>query len=135
MGQLRVNSLQHKRCDFVHSGELLALVEETLADIKARQVKVMDVRNLTSITDFMIVASGSSDRHVRSIADRIIEQAKMAGYPPLGTEGHEHGEWVLVDLDDIVIHIMQPRVRDFYKLENLWDLGGDTGSVNTENAH
>jgi ribosome-associated protein len=124
-----------RRCYLAQSNELLTLVEESLADMKAREVTVLDVRDLTSITDYMIVASGNSDRHVRSIADRLIDNAKKAGYPPLGLEGQEYGEWVLVDLDEIVIHIMQPRVRDFYKLENLWDMAGNSGSANAENAH
>jgi ribosome-associated protein len=119
----------------VHSEELLAVAEEALADMKAREIRVLDVRSLTSITDFMVVASGTSDRHVRSIADRVIEKAREVGCRPLGLEGHEHGEWVLVDLDDVVIHIMQPQVRDFYKLENLWDMTGDSGSASAENAH
>ena len=94
-----------------------------LADLKARDVKVLDVRQLTSITDYMIVASGTSDRHVRSIADRLVQRPIRAGLQALGVEGIGSGEWVLVDLADVVVHIMQPRTRDFYKLESLWDMG------------
>ena len=106
----------------MQSKELVAVVEEALDDLKAVEVKTLDVAGLTSITDFMVIASGTSDRHVRSIADRVVEMAKGAGAEVLGIEGHEFGEWVLVDLADVVVHIMQPRVRDFYKLENLWNM-------------
>lgn len=92
--------------------------------MKAVNVKVLDVRSLTDVADTLVVASGTSDRHVRSIADRVIEQAKASGMRPLGTEGEREGEWVLVDLQDIVVHVMLPRVREFYALERLWDAGG-----------
>ncbi|MBT8445328.1 MAG: ribosome silencing factor [Gammaproteobacteria bacterium] len=106
----------------MRSKELVALVERALDDLKAVDTKVLEVSGLTSITDYMVIAGGTSDRHVRSIADNVIEKAKEAGADVLGIEGHEFGEWVLVDLTDVVVHIMQPRVRDFYKLENLWNL-------------
>ena len=106
----------------MRSDELLALVEDALKDLKARDIRVLHVRDLTTITDYMVISSGTSNRHVRSIADNLIEKAKAAGHPPLGIEGQEFGEWVLVDLADVVVHIMQPDARDFYKLENLWDM-------------
>jgi ribosome-associated protein len=84
---------------------------------------VLDVRGLTDIADTMVIASGNSDRHVRSIAERVVEKAKAAGFRPFGTEGARDGEWVLVDLQDIVVHVMLPRVREFYALESLWDVG------------
>jgi ribosome-associated protein len=71
----------------------------------------------------MVVASGTSDRHVKSIADRLVQRASEAGCKPLGIEGTGSGEWVLVDLADVVVHIMQPKAREFYKLESLWDMG------------
>ena len=108
----------------MRSKELVAVVEEALDELKAVDVKTLDVGGLTSITDFMVIAGGTSDRHVRSISDRVIEKAKQAGAEVLGIEGQEFGEWVLVDLTDVVVHIMQSRVRDFYKLENLWDMDG-----------
>lgn len=99
------------------------VVTAALEDMKAVNVKVLDVRGLTDIADTMVIASGNSDRHVRSIADRVVEKAKAAGFRPLGTEGARDGEWVLVDLQDIVLHVMLPRVREFYGLERLWDNG------------
>jgi len=106
----------------VRSKQLLALAEHALADLKARDIKVLDVRRQTTIADYMIVASGTSDRHVKSIADRLVQRASEAGCQPLGVEGTGTGEWVLVDLADVIVHIMQPKARDFYKLENLWDM-------------
>jgi ribosome-associated protein len=101
---------------------LVQVVEGALDEMKAVNVRVLDVHKLTDIADTMIIASGNSDRHVRSIADRIVEHAKKAGFRPMGVEGERDGEWVLVDLQDIVVHIMLPRVREFYRLESLWDV-------------
>jgi ribosome-associated protein len=98
-------------------------VTAALDDMKAVNVKVLDVRGLTDIADTMVIASGNSDRHVRSIADNVARKAKEAGFRPLGTEGARDGEWVLVDLTDILVHVMLPRVREFYGLERLWDAG------------
>jgi len=100
---------------------LRSVVVEALEDMKAVNVKVLDVRGLTDITDTMVIASGTSDRHVRSVADRVIEKARQAGARPFGVEGERDGEWVLVDLPDVLVHIMLPRVREFYGLEKLWD--------------
>jgi len=98
-------------------------VTTALEDMKAVNVRVLDVRGLTDIVDTMVIASGNSDRHVRSIAERVVEKAKAAGFRPLGTEGERDGEWVLVDLQDVLVHVMLPRVREFYGLERLWDSG------------
>ena len=97
------------------------LVTAALDDMKAINVRVLDVRGLTDIADIMIVASGNSDRHVRSIADRVVETVKAAGIKPYGVEGSRDGEWVLVDLHDVIVHVMLPRVREFYGLERLWE--------------
>ncbi len=101
---------------------LVQVVEGALDEMKAVNVRVLDVHKLTDIADTMVIASGNSDRHVRSIADRIIEHAKKAGFRPMGIEGERDGEWVLVDLHDVIVHIMLPRVREFYRLESLWDV-------------
>jgi len=101
---------------------LADLVVRTLDDIKAQNVLRLDVRHLTTMTDAMIIASGRSDRHVRAIAQTLLEKCKEAGFEPLGIEGADGGEWVLVDLGDVVAHIMLPKVRDFYSLEKLWDI-------------
>ena len=102
---------------------LLDTVTAALDELKAVNVKVLDVRGLTDIADILIIASGNSDRHVRSIADNVVDKVKKAGFRPLGHEGKRDGEWVLVDLQDIVVHVMLPRVREFYGLESLWDAG------------
>jgi ribosome-associated protein len=107
------------------------LVTAALDDMKAVNVRVLDVRGLTDIVDTMVIASGNSDRHVRSIAERVVEKAKAAGLRPLGTEGARDGEWVLVDLQDILVHVMLPRVREFYGLEDLWDSGPLEAAVAT----
>lgn len=96
------------------------LVQAALDDMKAVNVKVLDVRGLTDIADTLIIASGNSDRHVRSITDRVVQSAKAAGHPPFGVEGARDGEWALVDLHDVIVHVMLPRVREFYGLERLW---------------
>jgi ribosome-associated protein len=98
------------------------LVIDTLDDMKAKDIVVMDVRDKTSITDIMIVASGTSDRHVKAIAETVAFKAKQAGETPLGSEGVQEGEWALVDLNGVVVHVMLPKVRDFYHLERLWSL-------------
>lgn len=102
---------------------LLAQVHAAMEDIKARDVTEIDVRGKTSVTDYMVVASGTSTRHVKSIADEVVRFAKKTGVMPLGVEGEREAEWVLVDLGDVVVHVMLPRVREFYALERLWTVG------------
>jgi ribosome-associated protein len=101
---------------------LKTVILAALDDMKALEVKFLDVRGLTDIADFMVIASGTSDRHVRSVAQRVVEKAKEAGFRPHGVEGQQDGDWVLIDLNEMIIHVMLPRVREFYGLEKLWDM-------------
>ena len=103
--------------------ELTELILKTLEEMKAQDIQTLDVRGKTSITDIMVFASGTSDRHVKSLAEAVAFQAKLAGEPPIGTEGINEGEWALVDLNGVVVHVMQAKVRDFYQLERLWSVG------------
>lgn len=91
-----------------------------LEDAKAKDVINIDVRELTSITDIMVICNGTSRRHIKTIADHVIERSKQSGVKPLGVEGEKFNEWVLIDLGDIVVHIMMPEAREFYSLEKLW---------------
>ena len=100
--------------------ELKTLVIESIEDVKGINLCVLDVKGKTSVTDVMIIVSGNTSRQVRAIANSVIMDVKKAGHPPLGAEGEEYGEWALVDLGDIIVHIMQPSIRDFYNLEKLW---------------
>jgi ribosome-associated protein len=100
--------------------ELQRLVVEALDDLKAQDIQVIGVRDKTSITDVMVIASGTSDRHVKALANHVIARAKESGVRPLGVEGEREAEWVLVDLNDVVAHVMLPRIRDYYNLERLW---------------
>lgn len=101
---------------------LIKLVVEVLDDLKAETITCLDVRHLTSVTDAMIIANGRSARHVRGIAGALVERCKENHYRPLGIEGQEGGKWVLIDLAYVVVHVMQPTVREFYDLEKLWDI-------------
>ena len=96
-----------------------------LDELKAKDVKEIDVRGKTSIADILIIASGTSTRHVKSLADEVVRFVKKAGMMPLGVEGAREAEWVLVDLGDIIVHVMLPRIREFYGLERLWTVGDD----------
>lgn len=102
--------------------KLRDLVVTVLEDMKTLDIKVLDVRGKTSITDYFIIASGTSARHVKSSAEAVAFQAKQAGEPTIGLEGLTEGEWALVDLNGVVAHVMQAKVRDFYQLERLWSV-------------
>jgi ribosome-associated protein len=109
--------------------ELKHLVVDALEDVKAVDIKLIDVQGRTSVTDALVIASGTSDRHIKALADNVVIKAKEAGIQPLGVEGQDSRDWVLVDLNDIVVHIMLPEVRDFYNLEKLWQLEDSGASV------
>ena len=102
---------------------LLRQVHLALEDLKAKDAIEIDVRGKTSVCDYMVIASGTSTRHVKSIADEVVRNAKQLDCQPLGVEGEREAEWVLVDLGDVVVHVMLPRVREFYALERLWTVG------------
>lgn len=99
------------------------VVLDALDGLKAKDVQEIDVRGKSSVTDLMVVASGTSTRHVKSLADEVVKKAKQAGLPPIGVEGQREAEWVLVDLGDVIVHVMLPRTREFYGLERLWTVG------------
>jgi len=104
----------------MQTDELKHIALQALEDFKGLDIAEYDVREMTTVTDIMIIASGTSDRHVKSLADAVVMACKKAGVAPLGVEGEREGEWVLVDLGDVVVHVMQPRIREFYALEKLW---------------
>lgn len=103
------------------STELSALAVAALEDLKAVDIKVLDVSKLTSITDIMVIATGTSNRHAASLAHSVIDKAKESGHRPVGVEGLNEGEWVLVNLGGVIVHVMQAQTRAFYQLEKLWD--------------
>ena len=114
---------------------LLKTVQAAVEELKAKDVIEIDVRGKSSVCDYMVIASGTSTRHVKSIADEVVKFAKKLDVMPLGVEGEREAEWVLVDLGDVIVHVMLPRVREFYALERLWTVGdqppeylGETGA-------
>ncbi|MDQ7998170.1 MAG: ribosome silencing factor [Luteibacter sp.] len=119
------SSASRKAKSTVSNEHLRQRVVAALEDLKAKDVREIDVRGKTSIADILFIASGTSARHVKSIADEVIKFAKEAGVMPLGVEGQTEAEWVLVDLGDIIVHVMMPRIREFYGLERLWTVGDD----------
>ena len=101
---------------------LQKIVIDALEELKAQDIRILDVRSMASFTDLMVIASGTSTRHVKSIADKVVEKCAALGIRPLGIEGQREAEWVLVDMNDIVVHVMLPQTRDFYNLEKLWSV-------------
>ncbi len=109
--------------------KLSALVIKTLEDLKAINILSLDVRSITSITDIMIIASGTSSRQVKALADKTEQAVKENGIIPLGTEGVTEGDWALIDLGDVIVHIMRPPIRDYYQLEKLWNVDSRRSSA------
>lgn len=107
----------------MNSRELAVLATTALEDLKGVEIVEIDISGKSSIADAMLVATGTSKRHVRSLADQVRTQAKNAGEAPLGVEGEETGDWVLVDLGDVIVHVMTAEMREFYALEKLWSVG------------
>ncbi|MGY6275391.1 ribosome silencing factor [Methylomonas sp. MgM2] len=105
--------------------QLLKLVENVLDERKALHIKVLDVRRKSSITDYMVVATATSSRHARSLCEHVIEKVKENGMHPLGVEGQPGSDWVLLDLGDVVVHLMTGHAREFYQLEKLWSVDGE----------
>ena len=120
-----MSSKQEEQQDNAAEDRLLNIVVDAIDDMKGVDLMVIDVRDMTSITDRMVITSGTSTRHVKSIADSVALKAKQAGFPALGVEGAQAGEWVLIDLGDVVVHVMTPAIREFYALEKLWAVVGD----------
>ena len=100
--------------------EKTQLVVEAALDRKAEEIVALDVREISSFADVFVIATGRSDRQVQAIADAISQAAKAAGEAPLGVEGHREGRWVLIDLSDVVVHVVQPEIREHYEIERLW---------------
>ncbi|MET4693090.1 ribosome silencing factor [Endozoicomonas lisbonensis] len=107
----------------MQSDQLKQLVIEAIEEMKGNDLTCLDVSEMTDVTDYMIIACGTSNRHVKSVADNVVQKCKDNGVRPLGMEGEDKAEWVLVDLGDVVAHIMLPATRAFYDLERLWETG------------
>jgi ribosome-associated protein len=112
----------------MHIARMQQLVQDALIDAKAQDISILDVHEVAGFTDVMIVASGTSTRHVQSVADKVIYQLREQGVRALGVEGEKIGEWVLIDFGEVVVHVMRPQTRDFYNLEKLWSVGGHAES-------
>lgn len=106
----------------MNTEQLKTLSLAALEDLKGKDIVTMDVQDHCDFTDIMIFCTGSSNRHVKSLASNVVDEAKKNGQRPLGIEGEDEGDWVLVDLGDVVVHVMQAEVRDFYKVEELWEI-------------
>ena len=114
--------------------QLRQLVLSSLEDFKAVDIHDMDVSGQNPLTEMFVIASGSSTRHIKSMAENLVMRSKAAGYPPLGVEGQKDAEWVLVDLNDIIVHLMLPQTRAFYNLEKLWQASAENRGSETASA-
>lgn len=115
-------STQAKNVATSNPDALRDIIVEALDDMKGKEIVVLDVRNISGVTDYMVVCSGTSNRHVKSLADNVWVEAKKQGYSPLGLEGQQSSDWILVDFGDVVAHVMLPEARQFYDLERLWQV-------------
>lgn len=115
-------SLTTGKTNFMTTAQLNELILKVLDDLKGQNIVSLDVRELTDVMDTLIIVSGTSNRHVKAMVDNVVEEAKGAGFRPLGVEGKDGSEWVLVDFGDTVVHAMLPATREFYDLERLWQL-------------
>ncbi len=127
------NDLKKGKLILMNFDELKALVINAVEDLKAFDINLVNVQGRSSVTDVLLFASGRSDRQVKSIANNVILEAKKAGIQPLGVEGLNAGDWVLVDLGDLVVHIMLPQVRDYYGIERMWEADEDEGTEDIDN--
>jgi ribosome-associated protein len=114
-----------KPADELTFDQLKELVLKALEDFKAIDIQTIDVSEQTPLTDLFVIASGNSSRHVKSMAENLVMRAKAAGCPPLGVEGQREADWVLVDLNDVIVHLMLPQTRAFYNLEKLWQASSE----------
>ena len=102
------------------ANKLQRMVQAALNDAKARDITVLDMQNISDFTDYMVIATGTSNRHVQSTADNVVEALHHRGWRTVGIEGKKNGDWVLIDFGDVVVHVMREEIRDFYNLEKLW---------------
>jgi len=116
----------------MNSEQLSELVVEALEEVKGQDIVRLKVSDMTTVCDYMVVASGTSNRHVKALAEAVADKAKASGHRPTGIEGEDGSEWVLLDLGDILVHVMLPRVREFYNLEKLWSLSPTSDRAATD---
>ena len=120
--------------DTLTSDQLRDLVLRALEDYKATDIQQIDVSGQNPLTDVFVIASGNSTRHIKSMAENLIMKVKAAGCPPIGVEGQQQAEWVLVDLNDVIVHLMLPKTRAFYNLEKLWEASRERRSTAGQSA-
>jgi ribosome-associated protein len=111
-----------KQVVHLQTEQLKQIAIDALQDLKAVDIRVLDVTGITSVTDVLVIASATSSRQLKALANHVVEKSRQHGVRPLGVEGERGGEWALVDLGDVVVHIMLPQIRDFYNLEKLWSV-------------
>ncbi len=117
-----VKRLSQSQSNSLSVQQMLELIQQQLADSKAENIQTIDIQGRSSVADYIVIASGNSGRHLKSMSEHLVAQLKQHELPPLGVEGEREGEWVLVDAGDVIVHLMLPKVRDFYNLEKLWDV-------------